>query len=186
VAAWAAFGLCVVALTFGSVPGVEIYEDTNDCLGRALGALFDMHHHGSPCAASYVYRRTEPGAGWPLWAMLVPVALGALAVARWPRPTIALAWVALAAIAAITVLAVTFDLDLFDKTREIALWPAWVMTIATVAVYALLLLVLLAVVIVSIAGAIRRRRAHRPARPAVPQAVALPHDPAGPGPGTPG
>lgn len=150
--AWLVLGLCAVALILGSVPGVEIHRDTSNCAGRALGALFTMHHDRSaPCTASYVYDHTSPAGGGALWAALAPVVLGALLVRRRPRPALALAWALAGVVAAVVVLIVTFDLDIFGETHEVALWPAQVMGVAVVGIYGVLALILVGLPLVLIA-----------------------------------
>jgi hypothetical protein len=80
-------GLCGIAVIVGFIPGVDVYEDKNDCIGHAFARAFSWHGGGdrSPCVRNDVLLRTEAAGGWPLVLSLAWVALGAVALRRWPR-----------------------------------------------------------------------------------------------------
>lgn len=160
VTAFGVIALCGIAMVLGWLPGTEVYRDSNDCFGRALGALFSAHGGGarSSCESHYVLVRVERAGGWALMAALLPVVLGAIAVQRWPRPLIAwlLAFGTFAVLA--IAIAVTFDLDLFSLEHEVALWPSYAVT-AILGVLALILLLLF--VAMPIIGFVRWRARRR-------------------------
>lgn len=152
--------LCAIAMVLGWLPGTEVYRDSNDCFGRALGALFSAHGGGahSSCESQYVLVRVERAGGWALMASLAPVVLGALAVWRWPRPLVAwlLAFGTFAVLA--VAIAATFDLDLSLVEHHAALWPSYAVTVI-VGVLAVILMVLF--VAMPIIGVVRRRARRR-------------------------
>jgi hypothetical protein len=160
--------LCWLGMAVGMLPGVKIYEDTNDCFGRALGSLFSAHGgRGSTCEPHYVYVRTDKACGFEAVLVFSAVALGALAVRRWPRLLVAWLWpvVSFAAVAITFVL--TFELDLFSTEHEVALWPAYV--VGALAVLVALILAALVAVVPIVAG-LRWRARRRAARDALPEA----------------
>jgi hypothetical protein len=176
IAAWTVITLTAIALFFGFFPGANIYRDTSNCFGRALGALFSAHGGGGDggCTATYVFDHTESAGGWELWAALVPVALLALLVRRRPTPALAVAWALSGFLIAIAVIASTFELDLFSEYSRQTLWPSHAVTGAVIGIYGVLALVTVVAPTTAAVRAIRRHRARRAQRPVFPRAVALP------------
>lgn len=160
-------GLCALAVLVGFIPGIDVFEDKNDCIGRALARAFSWHGGGdhSPCERNDVLLRTEAAGGWPLLVSLVPVALGALALRRWPKLWIAALWPLLLIVAAAIFFAFTFELDLFSPIREVPRWPAHLLAVVVVAIAVVLAVVLLVTPIVAIRRIVMARRAEREAQP---------------------
>lgn len=156
--------LCAAAAVVGSVPGVEVYKDTRDCLGEALGGLFVMHHghHASPCERNPVLIGTEAAGGWELLVALLPVALGAWIVRRRPTYLAAFLWPVLLLVSFAVWFVATFDLDLFSTIHRVPMWPAYALQTALGAIALTLLVVMIGVPIVALVRAIRRPRPPRP------------------------
>lgn len=160
-------GLCGIAVIVGFIPGVDVYEDKNDCIGHAFARAFSWHGGGdrSPCVRNDVLLRTEAAGGWPLVLSLAWVALGAVALRRWPRLWIAALWPLVMIVSAAIFFAFTFELDLFSPIREVPRWPATLLAILVGAIAVILVAVLVVVPIVGTLRWLAARKAERDAQP---------------------
>ncbi|HVK85425.1 MAG TPA: hypothetical protein VM513_15005 [Kofleriaceae bacterium] len=156
--------LCAIAAVAGVVPGVQVYKDTNDCIGEALGNLFVMHHggHAQPCESNPVLIGTEAAGGWSFLVALLPIALGAWIVRRHPTYLAAFLWPVLLLVAFAVWFVATFDLDLFSPIHRVPMWPAYALQTVLGAIALMLAVVMIGVPIVALVRAIRRPRAPRP------------------------
>lgn len=161
--------VCGVAMVIGWFPGMDVYRDTNDCFGRALGALFSAHGGGGhrTCEPHYVYVGTRLAGGWNLMASLAPVVLGGLALWRWPKLWLAWVWPVLMFALLVVSVVLTLDFDIFSLEHKVPLWPSYVVS-ALMAILALVFVVL--VVAVPIIALVRWRARRRAARERVPEA----------------
>lgn len=159
--------LCGLSVIVGFIPGVDIYEDKNDCIGRAFARAFSWHGGGdrSPCVRNDVLLRTEAAGGWPLVLSLAWVALGAVALRRWPRLWIAALWPFVMIVSAAIFFAFTFELDLFSSIREVPRWPAILLAFLVGTIALILLTVLIVTPIVGTKRYLAARRAERDAEP---------------------
>lgn len=155
--------LCGVAVVVGFIPGVDVYEDKNDCIGQAFSRAFSWHgsSDSAPCVRNDVLLRTEAAGGLPLVIALLPVALGALVVRRWPRLWIAALWPFVLVGSIAIFFAFTFDLDLFSPIREVPRWPATLTAYTAGAIAVVLLAVLIGVPIVAWRNLAARRAEQR-------------------------
>ncbi|MEO6774824.1 MAG: hypothetical protein ABI467_17750 [Kofleriaceae bacterium] len=132
-----ALGVVLVAITF--LPGRRVYDDANNCLGRAFAGFATTEHRHDDCSPSYTeLKATEPAGGWPLVGFAIVVAIGAGLVHRRPRRRYAWAWVASTALAAVALFVTTFELHFFEYVET--LWPAAVLDIALGTILVLVLL----------------------------------------------
>lgn len=156
--------LCGIAVVVGFIPGVDIYEDKNDCIGQAFARAFSWHGGGdrSPCVRNDVLLRTEAAGGWTLVLALLPIALGGLVLRRWPRLWIAALWPLVMIGSAAIFLAVKFELDLFSPIREVPRWPATLLGLVVGAIVVVLLVVLIVVPIVGITRWLQARARREP------------------------
>jgi hypothetical protein len=158
--------LCVVAMIVGMLPGTEIYRDANDCFGQALGQLFSAHGGGhGRCEAHYVHVGTERAGGWWMILALLPVALGGLAVRRWPRIWVALLWPLGAFVLLVIGILLALDIEIFSLTHKVMLWPAKTVGIVLTAIGFIMLELFVEMLIVGIWRLYARRRAARDALP---------------------
>lgn len=159
--------LCGLAVIVGFIPGIDIYEDKNDCVGHALARAFSWHAGGdrSPCVRNDVLLRTEAAGGWPLVLSLAWVALGAVAVRRWPRLWIAALWPLVMIVSGTIFVAFTFELDLFSPIREVPRWPATLLAFLVGTIALVLVTVLIVTPIVGTKRYLAARKAERDAQP---------------------
>lgn len=137
--------LGLVLLGVGLLPGQEVYDDANDCLGGAIASLGMTEHHHAACSASYTQlRETRLAGGLPLVIYVVLLLAPALVLYRDPRARRAWWWVVWGAggllVAAALVLLLEFHLDIFSQTRT--LWPTRVVQGGVAAMQALMLVAL--------------------------------------------
>lgn len=114
----------VAALAVGLLPGWREYEDSNDCVGRALGTLVSGGHGaGGGCSTAYDTLLGEHAAGGPpLWLFLAGALCPGIAVYADPRRRwLVAAWVATMLASGVLAMVLTFDLHLF--THVVELWP---------------------------------------------------------------
>ena len=162
----AMIALCGLAMIVGWFPGTEVYRDTHDCFGRALGALFSAHGGGGgTCEPHYVHVRTDRAGSWQLVLALTPVVLGGLALWRWPRLWIAFVWPLVTFSTLVIGFAVTFHIDFFSLEHKVSLWPTYVVSSLLGLAGLLLLALLLAAPVV---GFVRWRERVRAARERLP------------------
>lgn len=121
--------LCVVIPVVALLPGHRVYGDANNCFGYALASLGNTEHHEDHCTPSYTkLERTEPAGGWPVVGLAVAIAIGVGVLYRKPRRSIAILCWLWCVLAAAGTLALTLDLDLFDRVE--ILWPEKVLAFA--------------------------------------------------------
>jgi len=159
--------LCGLAVVVGFIPGVDVYEDKNDCIGHAFARAFSWHGGGdrTPCVRNDVLLRTVAAGGWPLVLSLAWVALGAVALRRWPRLWIAALWPLVMIISATVFFAFTFELDLFSPIREVPRWPATLLAFLVGTIALILVAVLIVTPIVGVRRYLAARKAERDAQP---------------------
>lgn len=139
----AVLGLVLVGV--GLLPGQEVYDDANNCLGGAIASLGMTEHHHAACSVSYTQlRETRLAGGLPLAIYVVLLLAPALVLYRDPRARRAWWWVVWGVggllVAAALVLLLEFHLDIFSKTRT--LWPTRVVQGGVAAMQALMLVAL--------------------------------------------
>ncbi len=136
--------ICLIAgalgvgmLGLGALPGLEVYEDTRNCLGQAFAGVFS-HGGGSSCEPNYVLDHTERVLQEPL-AWLALLAMMSFGVVVWLRPKLrfALLWSLVTVGLASLALVAMFDLRLF--THTVPLWPSRVFAILALALFFLLI-----------------------------------------------
>ena len=143
--------LGVLACVIGLFPGQRVYEDSNDCIGRALGGLAAEHH--STCTSSYDRLvETRLAGGWQLIVLVALIQLFGAVVYRYPRRTSALVWPVWTALWTVAYIALTFQLDLFSHVE--VLWPSHVVVMLA---GAMLLLIVIATPIVALVSDRTRR-----------------------------
>lgn len=121
--------VCLVIAVVAMLPGRRIYSDTNHCFGNGLASLASTEHHGDSCTPSYTtLERTEPAGGWPAVALAIAIAIGAAILYRKPRRSFAVVFWLWSTLPAVGLVAMTFDLDFFD--RVVVLWPEHVLGFA--------------------------------------------------------
>lgn len=117
--------LGALACVVGLLPGERVYEDSNNCFGRALGSVFVMEHgshHHDECQPAYDRLvATRPAGGWPLIACVAAILAFGYLVYRYPGRLLAWLWPLWTVGALFGYLVLTFRLDLFDHVE--ILWP---------------------------------------------------------------
>jgi hypothetical protein len=122
-------GLCVVIVVVAMLPGRRVYSDANHCLGYALASFGNTEHHQVDCTPSYTtLERTEPAGGWPAIGTALAIAIGAAILYRKPERRIAMLFWLWSALSCASIIALTFQLDLFEHVE--LLWPAHVIGFA--------------------------------------------------------
>ncbi|MGE5181170.1 MAG: hypothetical protein ACM31C_03870 [Acidobacteriota bacterium] len=116
--------LAAVLAVVGFFPGERVYDDSNNCLGRAFA--FTTEHHHDDCTPSYdQLTETRNAGGTSLLAGLAIALLPVLVVVREPTRKRAWIWFAATPFAlaggVATMLAIDFRLDLFAHVE--VLWP---------------------------------------------------------------
>jgi hypothetical protein len=115
--------ICALAIPLALVPSVTVYTDANDCFARA----FAWHHSaGSTCQPDFSIAEAKVP-GLPVIFAMIGVGLGALAIRRWPRPLVALAWTVPAFVLVIVSLAITLDFEIFSFDNRTYSWSASVL-----------------------------------------------------------
>ena len=136
----------LVAAVIGLFPGTRVYDDANDCFGRALAGLATTEHHHDDCTPAYtVLKATQPAGGWPVVGFVLAVALGGAIVYRKPRRAYAFAWTIWSGLSAVALIFVMFDFHLFEHV--VILWPTYVTQFA---IGMLLVLVMVATPLVAV------------------------------------
>lgn len=158
--------LCGIAAIVGFIPGVDVYEDKNDCIGHAFARAFSWHGGDrTPCVRNDVLLRTEAAGGWALVLSLAWIALGAVALRRWPRLWVAALWPLVMIVSAAIFFALTFELDLFSPIREVPRWPVTLLAFLVGTIALILVTVLVVTPIVGIRRYLAARQAERDAQP---------------------
>jgi len=135
----AALGL--VTSIFGFFPGTRVLDDSNNCFGTAIGALFtEAHSHG--CQPSYDrVATTRMAGGLPVLLYVVLALAPAILVRADPRPRRVWQWTlwSFAAVipAGLMFFVLEFHLDLFART--VTLWPTRVVEAGIIALQLLLI-----------------------------------------------
>jgi hypothetical protein len=138
--------LGLVAAVLGFFPGSRVYDDANNCFGRALASLGMTEPRHDDCTASYTkLKAIQPAGGWPVVGFVLAVALGGAIVHRKPRRAYAFAWTIWTGLIAVALIFVMFDLHIFEHV--VILWPTRVVQFA---IGTLLVLVMLATPLVAL------------------------------------
>jgi hypothetical protein len=120
---------CLVVAVLAMLPGRRVYGDANNCLGYALASLGTTEHHDVACTPSFTrLERTEPAGGWPALGTALAIAIGAALLYSRPDRKIALLFWAWSALSGASIVALSFQLDLFTHVE--LLWPEHVLGFA--------------------------------------------------------
>lgn len=136
--------LGAVIAAFGFLPGTRVYDDSRNCFGNALGAMF-TEAHSSGCRPSYdQLTATRLAGGIPLLLYMLLVLAPAIVVHVDPRARRAWLWILWSFVAVVPAGAMffvlEFHLDFFSHTET--LWPARVVEAGIVALLLLLTMAL--------------------------------------------
>lgn len=116
----------IAAAIAGMFPGEQIFDDANNCFGRAWGGIFTENHHTVDCTESYTKLvATHAAGGLPLVMFVgAELAYGVMVIQR-PSRWVGVGWTVWTAIGLAVWFGATFKLDLF--THSVAL-PAETIT----------------------------------------------------------